>query len=1265
MISLPRSPLLKLMIAVIVVLSITGYILSYKPSIDKNYWAYKQQQEAEKDYRSRQQHQQEQYQQEQQHPQFPAEGTRERVPLSTFKVPESLHLTHDVAIPHAIPPWTKADTDMLDTSLGYSLMTEILRQEYSKNEDLTNHPERLNFAELSRAERIYKALWNHVYPIYQSLSGSDRERERQLIDSASTKPEVEFFLRLEKHLYPWLHYGRRTSFSLHGTFKGRGLVFCAGDNQFEFVVTAIQAIRNRLKSKLPIQVYHMGEEDLSKPRQKYLTEMAEGIEVVDVTAILDNSHMKLGGWAIKPFAMLASNFEEVMFVDADAYFLQDPAVLFDDPGYMATGALFFYDRTLFPDWTQGSDWLKSILPIMSSFPPISRMFNLLSAHEQESGVVLINKKTRFLGLLGTCKMNGKWERDLISYKIFHGDKETFWTGFEMVQEPYAFMRNYGGVIGELRPDDNQSVCGAQLHEDHKGQPLWWNGGLYRNKNEGINRYLKFDYWMTGGGHQKHRERYTRDKETMIQVLLEEAVQNSDQLELEPMDASWDFKESCLVGAKVNELTKREKTLANGYIGIDRVARKDGQTFYKGGTVDPRTHDWTDAIVTPPARWGHVSVLCGNQLYIHGGHTGVNPLTAPVGSDLYSLDISAAFNSFTVPWAQLTPGPYAAFHIAGLLGPSNNLLALFGGNTSFSSSPSNSNSLHLYDTLTGSWTASPLQDPSRREQAAAASRLGDGTMYVMGGMILTPDLTKESATSELWSIGGYITPPTNSTAENNSTSPGTATQPPGLSPQTVGWQKLANPNSLPSGLDRSYHTATMIRSNGLIVIIGGVSGGALVPMSEIAVYDTATGTWSVQTATGATPPLRRNHVAVATSAGQIYVHGGTDLGATTFFADLAILDTTSWSWSQPAIGGNAPTGRYSHAATMVGSNILMTFGLTAGGSNNNIFILDTATNAWVTSYTPNALAQTSTKPEDWPGYKPLPVLPSPSPGTDKPRPPPGKDEGSGANIGAIVGGLAGAVALAALLFIAVRRRRLQLKRQNQYKATALYASDYSYARNSHLEEAYRPTGMAFEPVPQSFGQRMEQVLGGIAFWRRDGKGRRAANASYSRRLSDREEDEGMGGLQTVTYPTDQEIFLDAVHRARSRAGHLSPLFTPLQQPLSQSPPGSPRSPRFSSTGLGHAGPGVSGAHLGEVHVPNMGQEVPHGRAYSDGFENAMLEMEIQMVAVPRGRLYVVNPSEEALEQEDDTHQAQTSSQDCNAVQDEEDPYRQFDSQAQKQ
>ncbi|KAG0269330.1 hypothetical protein BGZ95_002115 [Linnemannia exigua] len=574
MITLPRSPTIRVAFGCLIVFCFLVFTLQLQPSFTRGRWGSAQDGDS---YEERQR--------------FPAERAKNRPTVPLLKVPDNLYLTHDVAIPENIPVWTQEDTDMLDTTIGFDMKTEMLKEEYGKDQKLDS-PDQLHFSELARTEKIYKALWNHVYPIYQKLSGrNDREKEKALIQLAKTHPEIDFFLRLEKRLFPWVQYVRQSSFSLHSTFKGRGLVFCAGNNQFEFVVTSIQSVRSRLKSTLPIQVFHMGDGDLSPPRQDYLRQMAADVEVIDVTNILDNDYLHLNGWAIKPFAMLASSFEEVMFVDADAYFLQDPAVLFQDPGYLTTGALFFYDRTLFPGWTVGSDWLKSVTSDLSSFTHISRMFRRTSAHEQESGVVLINKKTRFLGLMGTCKMNGKWERDLVSYKIFHGDKETFWIGFEMIQEPYVFMRNYGGVIGELRPDNENSVCGAQMHQDHRGRPLWWNGGLQRNKNSGVTRYLDFGYWMTGGGHQKHRERDTSDPEAVKEILSEMGLKSKDEIPKEPKDAEWDFQESCLAGARVNMLTDREKTLANGYIGIDKVAHEESRKINAGEAVHPRGHNW--------------------------------------------------------------------------------------------------------------------------------------------------------------------------------------------------------------------------------------------------------------------------------------------------------------------------------------------------------------------------------------------------------------------------------------------------------------------------------------------------------------------------------------------------------------------------------------------------------------------------------------------------------------------------------------------------
>lgn len=56
----------------------------------------------------------------------------------------------------------------------------------------------------------------------------------------------------------------------------------------------------------------------------------------------------------------------------------------------------------------------------------------------------------------------------------------------------------------IKPDDDQSICGAQMHLDYQGRPLWWSSGLVKNKNNKDMRDLYFGYWMSGGGPDESR-----------------------------------------------------------------------------------------------------------------------------------------------------------------------------------------------------------------------------------------------------------------------------------------------------------------------------------------------------------------------------------------------------------------------------------------------------------------------------------------------------------------------------------------------------------------------------------------------------------------------------------------------------------------------------------------------------------------------------------------------------------------------------------------
>ncbi|KAF9113946.1 hypothetical protein BGX27_000477 [Mortierella sp. AM989] len=524
--------------------------------------------------------------------------------LSTFSTANILVAEHRLSDAERILSGSGASTPLDEGSDDGHEGDEIEVQQTEQLNEQTAY--KLDFTRTSRAQRLHKSLWRYLYPVYQELSGTVHEREQAFTNQlARQRPEVDFFVRLEKKLYPWIHLNSQTSFSMYDSYEDKGIVVCAGNRQFDYIVSSIQAIR-RLQPSLPIQIFYMGDGDLSIGRRNYILGMTSNIETVDIVRILDNDYMQLGGWSIKAFAILASRFREVILVDSDAYFLRDPVELFEDPGYKLTGTLYFYDRTLFAGWTKGPDWIRSMLPITSNFPQKTRMYRGLSMHEQESGVVVINKGTRFTGILAVCKMNSKWERDLYTYKQFYGDKESFWMGYEMVQEPFAFVKSYPGVIGEMRDDprleeegterkiiDKPSVCGAQMHLDYLKRPMWWNGGLMRNKNSGIKRDLDFGFLMEGGGLQVHRKRVVNDKAMARELLRDMKLSSMEEIPQESKDAEWIFDESCLFGAKVHNLDEHQLGLTSAYLRIDKIGKEDGRRLNAREQVDPKSHDWNN------------------------------------------------------------------------------------------------------------------------------------------------------------------------------------------------------------------------------------------------------------------------------------------------------------------------------------------------------------------------------------------------------------------------------------------------------------------------------------------------------------------------------------------------------------------------------------------------------------------------------------------------------------------------------------------------
>jgi Mannosyltransferase putative len=129
---------------------------------------------------------------------------------------------------------------------------------------------------------------------------------------------------------------------------GRGMVMCVG-NDASLIAGAlyiIQDLRDTWKSLLPVAVNHCNE--LSIQTQSLFTKFQN----VSVENMCDNNTPKterkrLKGWFCKTKALISSKFEETLVVDTDVLWFKDPTQLFNAPGYLATGALFFRDRFLY------------------------------------------------------------------------------------------------------------------------------------------------------------------------------------------------------------------------------------------------------------------------------------------------------------------------------------------------------------------------------------------------------------------------------------------------------------------------------------------------------------------------------------------------------------------------------------------------------------------------------------------------------------------------------------------------------------------------------------------------------------------------------------------------------------------------------------------------------------------------------------------------------------------------------------------------------
>lgn len=225
--------------------------------------------------------------------------------------------------------------------------------------------------------------------------------------------------------------------------EGRGIVTAfGGQRAFTCGYVLLRLLREELGCSLPIEVWHFGEGELT-PTMRHLLAPLD-VTLVDARGVLDAHPADIhDGWQLKPYAILHSRFEEVVFLDADQVPVGDPAAVFEWDAYAKSGAVFWPDIVDFRSENGIWDLLGLEARSDASF---------------ETGQIVVDKRRHWKSLALAVALN---ERSEIVYQHIYGDKDTFLMAWLLDGADYAFVPH--------RPYQTERCL---VQRDFKGDPVF-------------------------------------------------------------------------------------------------------------------------------------------------------------------------------------------------------------------------------------------------------------------------------------------------------------------------------------------------------------------------------------------------------------------------------------------------------------------------------------------------------------------------------------------------------------------------------------------------------------------------------------------------------------------------------------------------------------------------------------------------------------------------------------------------------------------------
>ena len=216
---------------------------------------------------------------------------------------------------------------------------------------------------------------------------------------------------------------------------------------------------------LPIELWFMGPEEMDAEMIGLLRPLS--VACVDACEVMKDFPVRRApqnkGWQLKPYSIINSAFEEVLFIDADNVPTRDPACLFDAPEYCGTGAIFWpYQEPLPRGW-------EHLKPEENMWDICGIEFRVESSFE--TGQILVNKKECWNALRVTMHFNEHAEFD---YPLGWGDTETFHFGGRLEKQPY-YMVPFAPVDERGLVMFQHDNWGHVIFQHRNGDKWRWDG----------------------------------------------------------------------------------------------------------------------------------------------------------------------------------------------------------------------------------------------------------------------------------------------------------------------------------------------------------------------------------------------------------------------------------------------------------------------------------------------------------------------------------------------------------------------------------------------------------------------------------------------------------------------------------------------------------------------------------------------------------------------------------------------------------------------